>query len=60
MELAEASGRMNGCTKAVLYVDKGNDAASRFYGRLGYAVQRYVKELQCYELTKSLGAAPQG
>ncbi|MBJ6360520.1 GNAT family N-acetyltransferase [Paenibacillus sp. GCM10012307] len=54
MELAETSGRLHGCSKAILYVDKGNEGACRFYGRLGYSTQRFIKELKCYELTKAL------
>lgn len=51
---AEADGRARGCSRALLFVDKGNDGAVRFYNRLGYTLARYDQALQCYELGKPL------
>lgn len=54
MREAETHGRLHGCSRALLFVDKGNDRASRFYERLGYTIDRYDQALQCYELSKPL------
>jgi GNAT superfamily N-acetyltransferase len=49
---ALAYGRRKGCDQAMVYVDKVNEGAQRFYVRIGF---RYVKldtTIQCYLLEK--------
>jgi len=56
MRRAEHYGIRRGCTVSRLFVDEANDRALRFYGRLGYQVQRHIKALKAYELAKLLAA----
>lgn len=55
MEEAESYGTEAGCQEALLFVDEGNDAALRFYERLGYRVTGFADRVRCYEMRKPLG-----
>lgn len=59
MAHAEAYAIARQCSAARLYVDVDNFKAQRFYGKLGYAVIRYLPEWQCFELAKPLPQLPQ-
>lgn len=52
MEEAESYGIASGCQQALLFVDEGNDAARRFYERLGYRVTGFSDRVRCYEMRK--------
>ncbi|GMK42842.1 hypothetical protein PCCS19_59020 [Paenibacillus sp. CCS19] len=52
MEQAESYGIAAGCQEALLYVDEGNDAARRFYEKLGYRVTGFAERVRCYEMRK--------
>lgn len=55
MQRAEEHGILNGCRRALLYVDESNDKAHRFYRRLGYVTVRHLEALKCYQLEKEFG-----
>ncbi|PWW07471.1 ribosomal protein S18 acetylase RimI-like enzyme [Paenibacillus cellulosilyticus] len=52
MENAESYGIAVGCQEALLFVDEGNDAARRFYEKLGYRVTGFSDRVRCYEMRK--------
>lgn len=54
MAHAEAYALARDCGSARLYVDACNVKAHRFYGKLGYAWNRYIPEWHVHELTKPL------
>jgi ribosomal protein S18 acetylase RimI-like enzyme len=54
MEEAETYGLTAGCNEALLFVDEGNDAARRFYEKLGYRVTGFADHVRCYEMRKPL------
>ncbi|WP_438431892.1 GNAT family N-acetyltransferase [Gorillibacterium sp. sgz500922] len=54
---AEQEGRRRGCTDAQLFVDGVNTKAQAFYAHKGYMISRYVEEVMCYQMTKSLNAS---
>jgi Acetyltransferases len=54
MDEAEAYGAASGCQEALLFVDEGNDAARRFYEKLGYRVTGFADRVRCYEMRKPL------
>jgi ribosomal protein S18 acetylase RimI-like enzyme len=53
MEEAESYGIAAGCQEALLFVDEGNDAARRFYEKLGYRVTGFADRVRCHEMRKS-------
>ncbi|RUS45456.1 N-acetyltransferase [Cohnella sp. AR92] len=58
MSRAEEYGRKKGCIKSILYVDKDNAKAQRFYSKLGYSNAQYVEALVCYRMEKKLDIDP--
>ncbi|MBD3920160.1 GNAT family N-acetyltransferase [Paenibacillus sp. PR3] len=54
MDEAESYGIISGCQEALLFVDEGNDAARRFYEKLGYRVTGFSDRVRCYEMRKTL------
>lgn len=52
MERAENDGMASGCREALLYVDESNDAAVRFYEKLGYRVTGFADKVRCHEMRK--------
>ncbi|THF73163.1 GNAT family N-acetyltransferase [Cohnella fermenti] len=55
---AEEIGRARGCRTSMLYVDKDNARALRFYTRMGYSNEQYVEALVCYRMEKNLASEP--
>jgi GNAT superfamily N-acetyltransferase len=51
---AFAYGQQKGCDKAMVYVDKLNEGAQRFYVRNGYRFVKLDTAIQCYLLEKDL------
>jgi ribosomal protein S18 acetylase RimI-like enzyme len=47
-------GRRSGCKQVMLYVDKSNDGAQRFYTRHGFATVRLEQSIQCYLMSRNL------
>lgn len=54
MAQAEYAGRTRRCSSAILLFDEGNEPARLFYERKGYRITRYMADLRCYEMEKSL------
>ncbi|WP_127530650.1 GNAT family N-acetyltransferase [Paenibacillus kobensis] len=52
MERAEQYGMASGCREALLFVDESNDAAVRFYEKLGYRVTGFADKFRCHEMRK--------
>ncbi|GFN31086.1 GNAT family N-acetyltransferase [Paenibacillus xylaniclasticus] len=52
MERAEQYGIASGCREAMLYVDESNDAAVRFYEKLGYRITGFADKVRCHEMRK--------
>ena len=51
---AEHYGRKHRCGMSRMLVDYGNREAERFYERNGYRLIRYVPEVICHEMEKTL------
>ncbi|MBP3965717.1 MULTISPECIES: GNAT family N-acetyltransferase [Paenibacillus] len=51
---AETAAKEKGCSYARLFVDHGNPKAQRLYSRLGYQTIRFIHQVRCYEMVKSL------
>jgi ribosomal protein S18 acetylase RimI-like enzyme len=51
---AEQFGLKKGCRAVRLFVDDSNPKAIGFYEAMGYSITRYVTELGCYLMDKSL------
>jgi ribosomal protein S18 acetylase RimI-like enzyme len=47
-------GKREGCKQAMLYVDKGNEGAQRFYTRYGFRIVRLESGIQCYLMSRDL------
>jgi ribosomal protein S18 acetylase RimI-like enzyme len=51
---AEQFARRSGCNAIKLYVDYSNLKAHRFYQAMGYTTTKYVTEVACYLMDKTL------
>lgn len=51
---AEQYGRAKGCQMVRLFVDEHNEAAQRFYHKLGFELQAYEQRVHCYILSKKI------
>lgn len=58
MEKAEAYGIGSGCREALLFVDESNNAALRFYEKLGYRVTGFAEAVRCHEMRKPFVRLP--
>ncbi len=54
MLAAEKYGVQKGCNRAVLSVDEPNRNAQGFYSALGYQVQQFAPDMNCYIMSKPL------